>query len=476
MQITLRPYQEKLRADVGMALRRSKRVMLQSAPGSGKTCIATSIASAFASRSSEAWFICHRAELVEQTSKTFTRYGLAHSFIAAGYPQDLNSLVKICSIDTLKNRLAALRAPRIALVDEAHHGGAAGWALVIDWLVENGAQVIGLSGTPQRHDGAGLDKHFDEIVLGPTVAWLMAEGYLSQYKIFAPSAPDMQGVRKLMGEYNKKDAAERMDKPKLTGDMIAHWLKLAKGLRTIGFAVNVQHSMHLVAEFNAAGIRAAHLDGNTPKADRKRIINMFADGELDVIWNVALFGEGFDLSAISGRDITIDCVIDAAPGLSLPWYLQKVMRPMRPRPGKVAIILDHAGNSNRHGFPDDERDWTLEGKATGKKAANDNAPPPPVTCEGCFQQIRRPVPECCPHCGKRMLAEVKPIKVADGELKEVTEAEKRATRARLKAEEKECETLGDWVKLEKERQYKNGWGFIKYKQDQAKRGVRRAAN
>ncbi|MDT9105887.1 hypothetical protein RSW49_23415, partial [Escherichia coli] len=106
---------------------------------------------------------------------------------------------------------------------------------------------------------------------------------------------------------------------------------------------------------------------------------------------------------------------------SLSKYLQESMRPMRPAPGKVAVILDHAGNSNRHGFPDDERDWSLEGRAGGGRAANDNGPPPPLTCDGCFRQIRRPTPPQCPHCKKKLLADAKPIGVADGDLVKVTE-------------------------------------------------------
>jgi superfamily II DNA or RNA helicase len=445
--IALRPYQSDLERRTGEALRRVKRVLLQCPPGGGKTAIATSISQKFASRGAQAWFICHRAELVEQTSKTFHKHGLPHGYIAAGYPLSLGQLVQVCSIDTLKGRLDKLKAPRIALVDEAHHGGAAGWALVIKWLVDNGCQVIGLSGTPRRHDGTGLDAHFDELVLGPAVDWLMAEGYLSQYAIYAPSAPDMVGVRKLMGEYNKADAEERMRKPKLTGSMTTHWLKYGKGLRTIGFAVSVAHSTYLRDEFRGAGVKAEHLDGKTPKAERKRIIAGFADGDIEVIFNVALFGEGFDLSAIAGRDVTIDCVIDAAPGLSLPWYLQKVMRCMRPAPGKVGIILDHAGNCHRHGFPDDDREWTLEGSGKGKKAGAADGPPPPLTCGGCFIQIRRPLPECCPGCGKRLTAEVKPLEVAEGVLGLVTAAEKKAIRARRQQEEDDCADLGAMVAL-----------------------------
>jgi len=455
MRIQLRDYQIDLQARTGQALRRVKRVLLQCPPGGEKTAIATSIASAFAGKSKEVWFICHRAELVEQTSKTFTKFGLQHGYIVAGFPMSLGQMVQVCSIDTLKNRLKMLKAPRIALIDECHHSGAAGWAMVIAWLVENGAQIIGLSGTPQRHDGVGLDAHFDELVLGPAVAWLMAEGHLSQYAIYAPSAPDMKGVKKFMGEWAKADTEERMKKPKLTGDIIDHWKKLASGKRTIGFAATVAHSQYMADLFNASGIPSAHLDGKTPKAERKRIIMEYAAGRLFVIWNVGLFGEGFDLSAIAQMDITIDCIIDAAPTLSLSWYLQKVMRPMRPAPGKEAIILDHAGNSNRHGYPDDEREWTLEGKGKTKKAANDNAPPPPFTCEKCFRQIKRPLPECCPGCDKRLIAEVKPPEVAEGELKRLTEADKRATRARLIQEQAECKDIGALADLGRKRGYKN---------------------
>lgn len=454
MQIQLRDYQTNLQARTGQALRRVKRVLLQCPPGGGKTAIATSMAMAFSLRSAQVWFICHRTELVEQTSKTFIKYGLQHSFIVAGHPMSLAMMVQVCSIDTLKNRLAILKAPRIAIVDECHHCGAAGWALVMEWLVENGSQIIGLSGTPQRHDGVGLDAYFDEMVLGPTVAWLMAEGHLSQYAIYAPSAPDMKGVKKFMGEWAKGDTVERMKSPKLIGDIVHHWKLLASGLRTIGFAMTVAHSVYMTELFNEAGIPSAHLDGKTPKGERRRIIHEFAAGRLSVIWNVGLFGEGFDLSAIAQTDVTIDCVIDAAPTLSLSWYLQKVMRAMRPAPGKEGIILDHAGNSHRHGYPDDEREWKLEGAGT-KKAANDNAPPPPVTCDQCFRQIKRPLPEFCPRCNKRILAEVKPPEVGAGELKRVAEDEKRATRARLMREQMECDDIGSLANLGRKRGYSN---------------------
>ncbi len=450
--IELRDYQSDLEKQTGAALRRVQSVMLQCPPGGGKTAIATSICSKFAGRRDVAWFICHRRELVEQTSKTFHKHGLAHGIIASGYSIALNVLVQVCSIDTLKMQLSKLAPPRVALIDEAHHSGAAGWLLVIKWLIEGGTKIIGLSGTPRRHDGAGLSQAFDELVLGPTVAWLMDRQFLSQYEIWAPHKPDMRGVKKLMGDYAKKDASEKMRKPGLTGDMVTHWREKANGFLTVGFGVNVAHSMYLAEEFRAAGIRAVHIDGGTHKSERRDMIKDFGPGGIEVIFNVGLFGEGFDLSAIAQRDITIDAVIDAAPTMSLPWNIQKHMRCMRPNNGLVKIILDHAGNSDRHGYPEDEHEWSLDGK---QKSASDDAggPPPPYTCK-CFRQIRRPLPECCPSCGKRILAEVKPPEVSEGELKKRTEADKKETRARLKQEEKDCKDIGALVRLGMQRGHK----------------------
>lgn len=451
--IVLRDYQSDLVARTGQALRRSRRVLVVLPPGGGKTVIAAFIAQAFAARGQQTFFNCHRAELLKQTSGTFTDCGLTHSFIAAGHPMYVNASVQVCSIDTLKNRVLKLQEPKVVIWDECHHIGAAGWAAIMEaWP---NAYHIGLTGTPWRLDGTGLGEYFEEMVLGPSAAELIAMGNLAPYRIYAPSAPNMKGARKEMGDFAKKDAAERMREPKLTGDIINHWRKYADGLRTVGYAVNVSHSQYLVELFTAGGIPAAHLDGGTKDDVRRRVIQQYADGDIRVLFNVGLFGEGFDLSAWAGRPVTIDAAILANPTMSLSKYLQEGMRCMRPAPGKIGIILDHAGNSNRHGFPDDDRDWDLQGNGGKTKSSGDNGPPPPITCEGCFIQIRRPTPPCCPSCGKRLQAEAKPIEVADAPLQEVTEADKAATRMRLKREQAECKDLGSLVALFAQRGSKN---------------------
>lgn len=461
--IHLRDYQLELIEGARERMRRRiKRILLQAPTGSGKTALATHMAHETASRDGVVWFICHRAELVLQTSYTFNRFGVAHGFIAAGLPYDPSQRVYICSIDTLKNRAHLLPKPKLLIWDECHHLSAAGWAKVQALFPQS--FHVGLSATPCRLDGKGLDAHFDDIVLGPSVAWLMDHGHLSQYRYFAPPPPKkLAKVRKQAGEYAPGEAAEVMKEPKLIGDAIDHWRKRADGLRTVGFETSIANSQLMAAEFTQAGIPAAHLDGGTEKSERKRIITDFADGRVLVLFNVNLFGEGFDLSAIAGRDVTIDAVILRRPTMSLSLHRQQIGRALRPAPGKVAVILDHCGNK-KHGMPDDEIEWTLQGAKKGGKADNNNGPPPPVTCGGCFGQVKRPLPPMCPYCKHPLVKAGKPHEVGEGELVEVTpemrkaaaaEAaeQKRLEREQRAREEAACNSLADWVALAQRRGY-----------------------
>lgn len=460
IEVQLREYQAEMIQKLREALKKYRRVLLQAPTGSGKTVLASFITSQTVRRNRIAYFNCHRAELVRGTSNTFRKYGIPHGFIAASMPgMGMHPLCNINSIDTLKNRLMTTPEPDVCIWDEAHHLGAEGWKLIMDaWP---NCKHIGLSATPWRLDGSGLCDVFDYLVPGPPTAWLIEQGYLSQFDMYAPTSPDMKGARKTASDFTRSDASARMEIPKRTGDIVKHWRLNAQGMRTIGFAVNRADSCMIVQRFNESGITAAHLDGDTPKGERKDIISAYANDELTILFNVALFDEGFDLASIAQRDITIDCLIDAAPTMSLSRVLQRWGRVLRPK-SFAAVINDHAGNSARHGFPDDERHWTLEGKEANAKGMA--GPPPPVTCTGCFRQIKRPLPDCCPGCGKRLLAEAKAIEVADGVLEKVTNEAKAEARRKRAQEENDAKTLEELVALGQRRGYPNAqqWAFMKW--------------
>lgn len=446
---------------IRQAFRTHRSVMGCAATGFGKTVVSSYIADAARAKGSRVVFTVHRDNLVQQTSKTFHEFRIAHGFIVAGMPYDPRQLVQIASIATLQRRLDKVEVPDLLVVDEAHLAMAKGWKTVVDYFMERGARVLGNSATPQRLDGKPLNDLFQTMVHGPSVRWLMDNGYLSDYRYFAPSTPDLTGVKTQMGDFNQRQAGEVMDRPKIIGDVVEHWIKLASGLRTVCFCMNVNHSLHTVEAFKASGVPAAHIDASTSHADRRRILNDFADGRILVLCNVELVTTGFDLSAQVGRDVPVEAVILTRPTQSLALFLQMVGRALRKKP-YPAIILDHAGNSQRHGFPDDDRDWDLEGREKTKRAANDNAPPPPVTCGGCFMQVKRPAPAACPHCGAPLVVvEAKPVKVGDGELVEVTDKEKAELRRQRAFEQSQAKTLDELVALAVKKGYKNPMGWAR---------------
>lgn len=462
MGVILRDYQDDVIVRARTAMRQKRRVLIQAPTGAGKTALASYMTDETQARGKLVYFVCHRAELLAQTSATFRKFGISHSFIAAGLPYNPALRVQICSIDTLKNRTHIVPEPDLCIWDECHHIVAAGWAAVMNgW---GRAYHIGLSATPIRTDGKGLDDLFDDMVIGPAVAWLIEQGHLSAYQAFIPAGGmDVGGVHTRMGDFVGKEIEAKIDRPKLVGDIIQHWRKHAGQLLSIAFAPSLDFSMYMVDQFNAAGIPAAHLDGGTDKGERKKIIQQFADGEIRVLWNRFLFGEGLDLAAIAQKDVTIDCVIDAAPTQSVALALQRWGRALRPGEDKTAILLDHAGNMLRHGFPDDDREWSLEGQEKSAKGGGSSVQPP-IICGDCYNAIKRPAPPCCPHCGKPLKAEVKPLEVADGELVAANDNEKAKVRAQLRKEENDAKDLGELVALAQRRGYKNPmhWAQRKY--------------
>jgi superfamily II DNA or RNA helicase len=444
------------------AFRNHQSVMGCAATGFGKTVTSAYIAKSATERKKRVIFSVHRDNLLTQTSGTFNDFRIPHGFIASGMPYHRDTYLHVASILTLQRRLDKIEPPDLLVIDEAHLAMAKGWKTVADYFRARGTKVLGNSASPQRLDGKSLRDLFDTMVMGPEVRWLMDNGRLSDYEYYAPDVPDMSTIRKQMGDYDQRTAGELMDKPKLIGSVVANYKRLAMGRRTVCFCINVRHSLNTVAEFIANGVPAAHIDGNTPSGERKRILNDFADGKILVLCNVELVTTGFDLSAQVGRDVPVECVILCRPTMSLALFVQMVGRALR-RKAYPAIILDHAGNSLRHGFPDDPRYWNLDGDEVTPTGPREG-PPPPVTCTGCYRQVRRPAPSHCPHCGKRLMAEAKPIVVAEGDLVLQTDDLKAAIRFTRAQEERDAKTLQELVALGAQRGYASPqtWAFKKW--------------
>jgi superfamily II DNA or RNA helicase len=364
-----------------------------------------------AERGTPSLFCVHRRELLSQSTNTFNFGGIPHGIIAPGFAPDSIHPIQIGSIQTLSRRRDRLRRPKLIVIDEAHHLAAKTWEALIEAFPD--AWLIGLTATPERTDGKGLGKYFQRIIQGPSVRWLIDNNYLSPYTLYAPGAPDLRKAHTRMGDYVQAELAAEMDKPTVTGDMIRHYQKHAAGKRAILRAVSVEHSKHIAAQFCAAGIVAVHVDGDTPTNERESAMENFRAGHIKVLTNVDLFSEGVDVP-------TVECVIDGRPTQSLTLWLQFCGRALRYIPGKTAIILDHAGNVQRHGLPDEERVWSLEGRE-GRQKKSAASEVKIKLCPGCYA-AQPPGGTVCRFCGTPFVVEGRAVDYVEGELQQIDPA------------------------------------------------------
>lgn len=455
--LELRDYQNVLiegaRANIRAGV---KRQVLVAPTGSGKTVLAAFMQGSVAKRGARSWFVVHRKEIIDQTAVTFRQVGIDHGFVVAGERTDRAPLVHLCGVQTLANRLADLDPPELIVWDECHHVAAASWATIMQQFPN--ALHIGLSATPERLDGKGLKEFFDRLVVGPTTGELIRRGFLAPYRYFAPVQPDLTGVATVAGDFNRGQLADAMNKPQIIGDAVEHYQRLVPGRRAIVFAVSRDHSRDIVERFNAEGIAALHVDGAMPKGERKEAFDRFRSGDVKVLSNVDLAGEGVDIPAI-------EAAILLRPTKSLSLYLQQVGRALRLFEGKSdAVILDHASNAMVHGLPDDDRQWSLEGRKRGTRAANGPSDALPIRqCLDCYM-VSPSSAEHCPGCGVVFPARPRPACHEEGELFELERiAAKSAAVAARKAEERACGSLEDWMRLGKQRGYKSGWAIYQWK-------------
>lgn len=409
-------------------------------------------------RDKTGWFIVHRAELIYQTSLTFEKFGISHSFIAAGMAYDPNAAIQIISIDTLKSRIHELEHPTIAVWDEAHHIVAPGW-LEVKQAMEQTLHV-GLTASPERLNGQGLGEAFNDIVEGPSMRWLIQNGYLADYDYYNPVKPNLDGLVSSQGDYNKSQAGALMAQPKIMGDIVKAWRELAPGKITVGFAPNRKTSQMLADMFSAAGIPSAHIDGQTPKEIRAGVAKKLANGEIKVLWNVELLGEGYDLSAQAGTDVTIDCVIDASPTHSLVKFLQRCGRSLRKKSdGSNAVIIDCANNWKKHQLPDTPRTWSLQSQRRNIKAANDNFYI--RQCGECFF-VHEPAP-ICPNCGTVHPVQSHEVKIdTDAEFRRLEKEQHEAKMKDLNTRVRMCRTFEDFKQLAADMGYSPGWAWYRY--------------
>lgn len=417
---TLRPYQEKLVKDTYQQWDAGKQfVAMVSSTGSGKSMTLTAIVAKERDRGQYVLVLAHRQELITQLSDTMGRMEIRHQVIAANKVVrfaakqsmenhgvnyvDPNARVMVASVQSMREAkiadLAKLGNKLTVVQDEFHHATKKSktWGGVLTPLLNAGARGLGPTATPCRADGQGLsretDGYADVIVEGPSMRWLIDNGYLSQYKIYCPPTDlrlDNVETSKTTGDYKEKELKAEIGRSHIVGDIVSHYLKICPGKRGITFTVGVDTAEEVAEEYRRRGVPAIALSGRNADEERVQAIRDLKSGKILQIVNDSLIGEGVDIPAV-------EVVSFARPTQSYALYAQMFGRALRPFEGKShAIIIDAVSNVMRHGLPDAPREWSLDRRERRTGKSEPSTVRVCTACAAVYERFR----DACPDCGE----------------------------------------------------------------------------
>lgn len=382
---TMREYQldlvERIRGRIGAGAR---IIVMQAATGAGKTNVASYMAKCGVAKQKKSLFLVHRRRLVDQIDQRLTQFEVDHGVIMRGEKPYGSANVQVASRDTITSRCFnhswnGLPPADIVFVDEAHHAcdQESEHRKIINQYPK--AIIILMTATPVGPDGRGMGPFAQAIECAAPTSQLVNDGYLCPVKCFAPDRKKGRG-----GKYRRG----------IAGDLVESWKQYGENRPTVLFTGRVQHSLDAVKAYQDAGIPAVHIDANTTDSVRDAAYDGLESGAVMIVSNVGIIGEGVDVPCMGCVQFYMDINGRVA-------FLQRCGRIMRPwEDKKYGIVIDHAGAVFRHGFPDEDTEWTLEGNvdADFKKKHDDGKTEPVLYCKKC--ELMYHGGPACPQCGK----------------------------------------------------------------------------
>jgi DNA repair protein RadD len=424
-----------------------RRVMLQCPTGWGKTVLASEIVASARAKEKRVLFTVPAIALVDQAMESF----MAHGVYDIGVIQAQHAMtnwsqpVQIASVQTLQRR--GLPKADVVIVDEAHK-----WFRFYEkWFFDEAWKnipIIGLSATPWTK---GLGRYYDELIVAGTTEELIEQGLLSPFRVFAPSHPDLNGVRTVAGDYHEGDLSTVMSKSPMVADVVSTWRALGEGRPTLCFAVDRAHAKHLQRQFQEAGITCGYQDANTTDSERREIKRQFHSGELNVVCNVG--------TLTTGVDWDVRCIIFARPTKSKMLFVQIAGRGLRTAEGKdCCVFLDHSDTHLRLGFVTDIKTSTLN-DGRSKSAEQEDRISLPKECPQCHY-LKAPRTGQCPNCGFKCEAHSK-VEFEDGKLEELQRKKPPVAATRFPDKAATLSQLRWWAQ---DRGFSQGWASHKYRE------------
>ena len=391
--MSLRPYQDVLLQSVRQLLMQFDTVMMQLATGGGKTRIFCEMVALAVAKKNPVWVVVPRNELLMQSSDQLAALGTAHGKISAKSKESRAFNVHVVSKDTLIRRIKADKIknwPKVIIIDEAH--------LALDqqlFIRENApasTKIIGVTATPEKLDGRGLNEMYQAITYGPSIKELVEMGYLTDMKYFCVPGFNIGDLKSadFSGTEIKNDVLEEvMRKRNIYGNVIAEYRANAHNKSTIVFCRSVKIAEETAQRFRDAGYNFESVDGTMTDKTRKAMIDGLRTGKLQGLTSCELITYGLDVPRV-------ECVIMLRPTLSRTLYFQMIGRGLRPHEGKThCIVLDHVGLIVEHGHPLEPYEWQFEGNDKRKRVKGESV----ATLKLCMECGLYYEGERCTNCG-----------------------------------------------------------------------------
>ena len=369
----LRPYQEAAITDACKALDKHKNTIVVPPTGAGKTIMLSALVGKRYKNGKKVLVMQHRDELVDQNKSKFERLNpYITTSIVNGTVKDWKGGTVFSMVQTISrdNNLKDRPAFDMVVIDESHHAAADTYLKVIDAVKEDNpdAEIVGFTATPNRGDGKGLRKVFNNCSHQIDITTLIREGFLvppKSYVIDCGVNDSLRNVAISGNDFNMEQVESIMNRKVINQRVVEEYINHAEGRKTVVFCSTIKHAEDLLEEFTDQDINAKLVTGDTPKADRAQILHDLAHGNVEVVVNVSVLTEGFDAPPVS-------CIILTRPCSQKATMVQMIGRGLRtidPEefPNLVkrdCIVLDFGTSVLTHGSLEDS--VSLDDKEKGE--------------------------------------------------------------------------------------------------------------
>lgn len=396
----LRPYQEVAVDAACEALDKHRNTIVVAPTGAGKTIMLSALVGKRHRTGKKVLVMQHRDELVAQNKSKFEKINpYITTSIVNGTVKHWDGDAVFSMVQTISREKNMAKRPAfdMVVIDESHHAAADTYVRVIKAVKEDNpnVEIVGFTATPNRGDGKGLRKVFNNCSHQIEITTLIREGFLVPPKTYVVDCgvrDQLNNVKRKGNEFDMDEVEAIMNRRVINNKVVEEWFKYASDRKTVVFCSTIKHAEDLTNTFLDCDVNAELVTGETPKPERAQILHDLAHGDVQVVVNVAVLTEGFDAPPVS-------CVVLTRPCSQKGTMVQMIGRGLRtvdpeefPDVIKTdCIVLDFGTSVFTHGSLEDSvnLDDREKGEAQTKECPSCGAEVPLGTkiCQFCGHEF-----------------------------------------------------------------------------------------